>query len=533
MSRLYGWLSSARGYAAFGLAIPGYVRRRLSIEEARLEIKTRLATREERFLRMVSDCIFSHPASPYLPLLRSAGAEFGDIKSMVMSDGLEPTLSRLRSEGVYFTFEEFKGREPVKRPGVSFPIGSDDFDNPRALRHFSTRSGGTTGSRTRSWMSLDYMQEDLPNALLVDAAQGLLGVPTAVWWPGGPMSFAIQLSRAQFTDMYDKWFVPRGQRKRANAFKYGLARRLISLAARAGGVRLPKLEWVDPDDGLLAARWAERTLRSNDRCLITTGLSQAVRIATAAYESGIDLHGATFKGAGEPSTSGKVRAVNQTGAKWISGYAFSEGGGRAGAACVNPADQTDVHFLSDRRALIQYPRKVPGSDLVVDAFNFTMLSPGAPKVLLNVETDDFGVIETRSCGCPLEELGYKTHLRDIYSFSKLTGEGVTLVGSEMIRILEEVLPSRFGGGPLDYQLIEEEGEQSLTRLSLVIHPRVKIEDESQVISAVLKELSKRDGAASMAGTIWAQSGTFRIRRMEPIGTARGKLMPLHLSKRKP
>ncbi len=58
-----------------------------------------------------------------------------------------------------------------------------------------------------------------------------------------------------------------------------------------------------------------------------------------------------------------------------------------------------------------------------------------------------GVIEQRSCGYPLESYGYSEHLREIHSFRKLTGEGVTLVGNEMVRILEEVLPARFGGSP--------------------------------------------------------------------------------------
>ena len=73
--------------------------------------------------------------------------------------------------------------------------------------------------------------------------------------------------------------------------------------------------------------------------------------------------------------------------------------------------------------------------------------------------------------CPLERYGYTEHISRIRSYSKLTGEGVTLVGSEMLRILEEVLPSRFGGSPLDYQLLEEEDEQGFTRLHLLVSPK--------------------------------------------------------------
>jgi hypothetical protein len=151
--------------------------------------------------------------------------------------------------------------------------------------------------------------------------------------------------------------------------------------------------------------------------------------------------------------------------------------------------------------------------------------------MLNVESDDYGVIEKRSCGCPLETYGYQEHLRHIRSLRKLTGEGVTLVGSEMVHILEEVLPGRFGGSPLDYQLLEEEDEQGFTRLSLMVSPKIEIADEAAVVEAVLEALGQGSVAADLTRAIWSQARTLRVKRGEPIWTARGKLMPLHLKRR--
>lgn len=71
-------------------------------------------------------------------------------------------------------------------------------------------------------------------------------------------------------------------------------------------------------------------------------------------------------------------------------------------------------------------------------------------------------------GCPLEDLGLTDHLRQVRSFSKLTGEGVTLIGSDVVHILEEVLPARYGGSPLDYQMMEVEDEDGFTRLWLLV-----------------------------------------------------------------
>jgi hypothetical protein len=120
------------------------------------------------------------------------------------------------------------------------------------------------------------------------------------------------------------------------------------------------------------------------------------------------------------------------------------------------------------------------------------------------------------------------HLRQIRSFRKLTGEGVTLVGSEMVNILEEVLPNRFGGSPLDYQLLEEEDDHGFTRLHLVVSPKIKLPDEAEVIEVVLQALKQGDAASDLATAIWSQARTLRVRRREPILTAGGKHMPLQV-----
>jgi hypothetical protein len=131
----------------------------------------------------------------------------------------------------------------------------------------------------------------------------------------------------------------------------------------------------------------------------------------------------------------------------------------------------------------------------------------------------------------LEEVGFTEHLREIYSSRKLTSEGVTLVGSEMVRILEEVLPQRFGGSPLNYQLLEEEDERGLTRLSLIVSPRIVIADEQEVIDVVLEALGHSSTGADVARAFWAQAGTLRVQRREPVLSEGGKLLPLRLARR--
>jgi hypothetical protein len=254
----------------------------------------------------------------------------------------------------------------------------------------------------------------------------------------------------------------------------------------------------------------------------------ALRVCLAARDEGLDLTGAIFSGGGEPPTPAKLREITRAGARCFPTYAFTEVGS-VGMSCARPVDENDQHFLKDTIALIQHPRQVPGWEMTVPAFHFTTLLSTAPKLMLNVESDDYGVIENRSCGCPLETYGFTEHLRDIHSFRKLTSEGVTLVGSEMVRILEEVLPARFGGSALDYQLLEEEDDQGFTRLSLVVSPKISIRDEKVVVDVVLEALGRSSVAADLARAHWSQAKTLRVKRMEPVWTARGKLMPLHIA----
>jgi hypothetical protein len=240
----------------------------------------------------------------------------------------------------------------------------------------------------------------------------------------------------------------------------------------------------------------------------------------AAREAGLDMTGTCFLIAGEPATPAKVAQIEAAGARYFTSYGLAETG-RLGMGCARPAGPNDVHVLSDLAAIIQ---SSPSPGLPAErALCVTSLLPSAPKIMLNVEVDDCAVLEKRSCGCPLEAFGYSWHLRDIRSYTKLTGEGVTLVGTEMLDVLETSLPRRFGGTPLDYQIQEEESEEGLTRLVLRVSPRLGSIDEQAVVRALAEGLQRSSQAGGYAGAIWAQADSFRVRREEPVWAATGKL----------
>ena len=517
-------------YARFAWGLRAFLAHPITLDQAKATIERRMAERETNFLRLVEQGVFGHRRSPYLPLMKLAGSEMGDIRNMVRTRGLEPTLNELRNAGVYISFEEFKGRTPIVRGGLTVPTDAHGFDNPYLSRYYRTETGGTTGAGTRVNTDLDHLAVQSVHLMLTRMAHGVLDVPAAIWRGVLPDGSGINnvLWAAHFGRYFDRWWSPVAPNDPNVALKYRVATQSTVAIARMLGKPLPWPEHVRLDDAIVVARWAAETLKSHKGCLIQAAVSRALRVCLAATEAGLNLKGATFMIAGEPLSPAKVKGIERTGARCFPTYGMAESG-RIGMGCSNPASCDDLHLLKDAFAVIQKSRQVPGSEVTVDAFNVTSLLFTTPKVMLNVEIDDYGIIEQRSCGCPLEGLGFTEHIREIRSFRKLTGEGVTLVGSEMVRVLEEVLPARFGGSPLDYQLLEEEDEQGFTRVSLLVDPGIDIADEAAVIDVVYESLRRSSVGADDARTIWSQAGTLRVKRMKPVWTARGKLMPLHLA----
>lgn len=157
----------------------------------------------------------------------------------------------------------------------------------------------------------------------------------------------------------------------------------------------------------------------------------------------------------------------------------------------------------------------------------TTLLPTSPKILLNTEIGDHGVLDTRRCGCRLGRLGFDQHLHTIRSFEKLTGGGVTFRTADLHHVLEDVLPRRFGGTLADYQLLEEQDPHGLPRYRLVVSPEVGPVDERVLVGALLEELARLRRPYPFMVDQWAQGRAVLVSRERPRLTARGKLLPFH------
>ena len=263
-----------------------------------------------------------------------------------------------------------------------------------------------------------------------------------------------------------------------------------------------------------------------------TFAASAVRVCIAAAEAGLNIRGTKFLVTGEPLTSQKRKEIESTGATAVPVYGISEAGVIA-AGCNTPYSQSDhCHLYGDTTAIIIQDYTIPQSDTVVDAFLFTSILYESPKLLLNVGMGDFGDIQSHTCDCEFGQVGFNACLSNIRSYEKLTGEGVTFVGTDFVWIIEKKLPEIYGGRSTDYQVVEQEDANGMTHLQLLVSPRVGDVNETEVVKMFLRLLKRAEdqGWAQSGTEMWKQSGMVRVVRDFPMATASGKILPFHLLK---
>jgi hypothetical protein len=295
-------------------------------------------------------------------------------------------------------------------------------------------------------------------------------------------------------------------------------------------VTLPAPEHVPVSDPAPVARWLRQVLDAGQTPLLLAYSSPAVRLAETARAAGVDLRGARLLLYGEPVTAARLAVLQRVGAEALPLYIAMETW-RLGEGCMRPDAADDVHFLSDLHALIQPDASTGGPGLPPAALLVTSLRSTAPLILLNAGLGDQAIVSDRRCGCPLERLGWTTHLHTIRSYEKLTAGGMTFLDADAIRILEEVLPARFGGVPTDYQLVEEEADGGPPRVRLLVRPEIGPLDPALVAETFLAALASGAGAERIMGQVWRDGHVLRVERRPPFETPSGKILHLHLERR--
>jgi hypothetical protein len=513
-------------YAGFATGLPAFLRHRVTPEGARKIIADRLRRREDNFLSLVRLAVFTWPESPYNFIMHEARCEAGDIESLVRKDGLDASLAALERGGIAVTFDEFKARTPIVRNGRTLEVQSSAFDNPLGARKVESQTSGSTGTATRVNMNLDHLAATVPARLLAEVANDVHGLPIIVYRAGLPSSAAVSNILQHFVmgNPVRRWFSPIAAGEVGAPLRFRLAGAMIPALSAFAGCVFPKMETLRFEEAIKVADAAAKYVRDEGGCMVSSPVSTSLTVCLAAAQRGLDLTGVTFMGAAEPASAAKVKGIRAAGAEFVTRYGMSETG-IAGAACGDAVDDTDVHLLKDALALVPASRSLAVGDNRVVPFALTSLLPTAPKILINVDVDDFGIVERRQCGCAFGELGLDQHLRQIGSAGKLTGRGITLLGSDVVHLIEEMLPARFGGCAQDYQLVEEEQPDGQSVLTLLVSPSLPIADDRAPAVALYEALSRGRPGASYSGTMLKNADAVRVRRDRPVPNSRGKQPP--------
>lgn len=505
------YMATAAGIAKFQLA---------PIDRDGVEtIRRQRAQRSTHFLTL-AEYALGTPGHIYQRLFAWAGCEFGDLRAQVGRDGLEGTLRRLLAAGLYVSNSEFRGRKEIVRGGKHFPVEAGGFRNPGGRGQVRTRTSGSSGKPFQVEKGLAMLRHvaayygvNIAEFGLAERECVLLGSVLPSSWP---LMYLERYRRGGAP--VAKWFAPAVEGSKALAYK--AVTRYICAQSYAIGRGMPFPEYLGPEGFLPVARYVAAAKRRRPVHL-RSSVSFGARVAQAALEAGLDIAGTIFCVSGEPLTEGKRRVIEATGSTVIAQYHATELSA-IGFGCQAMHDGNRVHLIDDANCLFTAGEDGTGRGPLFA----TTAAPFPPNILINLELDDTVTLLPSRCGCQFEAAGFTTEVRDIFSYSKVTGQGMMVQSMDLMALLEERMPGRFGGIAGDYQLSEEEAG-SQTQMVLRVSPRTGAQDIDALREHFFAELRTMYGG-HLSSRVWSFTDGFSIRLEEPIATATGKVPSIRL-----
>ncbi|MDA1236615.1 MAG: hypothetical protein O3A53_17660, partial [Acidobacteria bacterium] len=405
--------------AQFFLKLPGYLRRPLTLGQARAHLAEGLRNRENLFLDKVRLDIFGYPERPYAQLMRCAGCEYGDIESQVRREGLDSTLHKLFQAGVYLSIDEFKGRRPAQRGSTVIEVQPSMLQAPRASYLLPARSGGTRSKGTPVMIDLEFIRACAGNAAISLSSRGVDRWAKTSWespgaglrfrtvkyacWDGPPSATFSQIDpESDAIPSYFRWNL-----------------RLLRWVSGAARRPLPWPQYAPLDNPRPIVAWLHQRRRAGEVPHVHAFTSSAVIACRWAIEHEVDISGSWFTLQGEPITRAAINTLRQAGCRAIPRYGTMEVGA-IGYGCAHGDEADDMHLVTNMHGLIQAGDAGAAYGLPPKAVLITSLHAQAPFVMLNLSMGDQAEMADRSCGCPLEAAGWAKHLWNVRSFEKLT-----------------------------------------------------------------------------------------------------------------
>jgi hypothetical protein len=414
-----------------------------------------------------------------------------------------------------------KGRDPIRRGSQQFSFHAEDFNNPLIRPHFRQSTSGSTGTSTEVGISLLHFREQLIHTALSAHFHGVENASVALWIPVSEWSVSRAMRLSKVVGSVRRWFTQLPFRKDSVSFQRAASTACLGAYLSLRGTSIAFPAYAPMSDPSMVVDWLGTELANGRKPFLITYTSAGTRACSFATGRSQSLEGATLLIGGESVTEARRQVVEESGARCLPLFGCTETGESA-EGCLRPSVADDMHVYEHKFALVSRKKDI-GFGEHVDTPLFTTLSPHTPKIFLNGDTGDAAIVEQRDCGCPWGELGLRTHLRDVWSYSKFTAEGMTLPGELILEALERVLPGRFGGKAGDYQLIAEPNGNGVTSYLLAVNPTLGPIDEAVVESTFLEAISA--GTYREMADLLHRSGQLRLVRREPSLQSGGKSLP--------
>jgi len=171
----------------------------------------------------------------------------------------------------------------------------------------------------------------------------------------------------------------------------------------ATGAALPdaRIRAAGPSSG--GGRWLAQKKAQGTPGYLDVAVSSAVRVCLAARQHGLDIAGRCSVSAANPSPRRGLGSSRRR-LPALCHYHLAEVG-RLGVAVYRASGRDEVHVVTDSIALLQ--REAVRGGATVGALFCSTLHPAVPKLMVNVELGDCGVLSERTCGCPFDRLGFR------------------------------------------------------------------------------------------------------------------------------
>ena len=506
----------------FVRAFRDFSRNPVTFDEAVRAVSAAHLRRDRAFLDRLDELVWPFPQSPAARLMACAGIERGDVREMVEGHGLEGALERLRDAGVYVSYEESLGKVPVQRGSASFDVHPKDFRNPIVNADYMVVTGGTRSEGTEAQSNFHYIRRQATTWVLHTATWDVNRVPTAAWvpvFPSAGITAILKLTGAG--NQPERWFTQIEPNLKGVTYHKRLANRMLQMIGPLRAVGMPPPEFVPASTPGPVVAWVQEALGRSRRVCLPTMASCGAALGVSAREAEISLAGLVIFIGGEPVTRAKLEALRSAGADAVNSYAFTPEG-QVAVSCPWCGPE-ELHLWDHDHAVVGR-RRSRADGVEVTSFCWTSLAPDAPRVLVNVENDDYGTIsvDTEPCFCLVGQLGMRIRLAGIRGSSKVVTGGTTIPGELLEKLAEEMLPKQLGGGPGDYQFAEAEEDSGVTALTLRVDPRLGAIDEAAAVRLVNEALGCSDNGL-LARRLWGDR--VRVQRTVPVRTPVAKLLP--------